>query len=167
MSNDTNFEFITGKIKLLKTAVMYSMSKSLVRLPNDIVNFVKIDEDGQLWFLAHFPSQYLSQCEREFPARLRFFRKGYDFFVEVSGKATIDSTIVEAGCEQVGGLETRRTVLVRMTMPNIEYTEPHARKEKSKLQLVLEKSYKWMLHHVGFAQTEPSVFGKILQSNRA
>jgi hypothetical protein len=163
MSTDLNLQFITEKIAVLRTAVMYSMSNSLVKLPNDIVNLVKIDDDGYLWFLAHLPSQSLSQCEREFPARLHFFRKGYDYYVEVSGKATIEDVIVEAGCKQVGNVDTRRTVLVKMTMPNIEYREPHARRDKSKIQLFMEKSYKWMLRNVGFPHTEGSVFGKIHQ----
>jgi hypothetical protein len=163
MYTDPNLQFIKEKMSLLRTAVMYSQSNSLIRLPNDIVNLVKIDEDGYLWFLAHFPSQSLNECERIFPARLHFFRKGYDFFVEVSGRASIEDIIVEAGCKQVGDLNTKRTVLVKMTMPNVEYREPHARKDKSKLQLLVEKSYKWMLKNVGFPHTEGSVFGKIHQ----
>lgn len=162
MYMDSNFQFICKKIEQLRTAVMYSMSNSLVRLPNDIVNFVKIDADGHLWFLAHLPSQSLSQCEKAFPARLHFFRKGYDYFVEVSGKATIADIITEASSDD--GLE-RRTVLLKMTMPNIEYREPHAKKEKSKLQLMVEKSYRWMLRNVGFPHTETSVLGKMRQSH--
>ncbi len=165
MRTDPNFQFISEKIALLRTAVMYSMSNSLVRLPNDIVNFVKIDEDGQLWFLAHFPSQSLVECERVFPARLHFFRKGYDYFIEVSGKATIEDITVVEGCNQVDGVGVKRTVLIKMTMPNVEYREPHARRDKSKLQVMVERSYKWMLRNVGFPHTEPSVFGKIHQSN--
>ncbi len=165
MNTDPNFQFISEKIAVLRTAVMYSMSNSLIKLPNDIVSLVKIDPEGQLWFLAHFPSQSLNECERVFPARLHFFRKGYDFYVEVSGRATIEDIIVEAGCKQVGDVQTKRTVMVKMTMPNIEYREPHARKEKSKLQVVVEKSYKWMLKNVGFPHTEDSVLGKIHQSH--
>jgi hypothetical protein len=163
MTTDTNLQFISKKIGLLQTAVMYSMSNSLIKLPNDIVNLVKIDEDGYLWFLAHLPSQSLSECERVFPVRLHFFRKGYDFFVEVSGKATIEDVVVEPGCKQLEDINTKRTVLVKMTMPNIEYREPHARREKTKLQIAIERSYKWMLKNVGLHYTEPSVFGKIHQ----
>ncbi len=163
MNTDPNFQFINEKINQLRSAVMYSMSNSLVKLPNDIVNLVKVDEEGQLWFLAHLPSQSLEECERDFPVRLHFFRKGFDFFVEVSGKASIESTIDEPLDTPDEALNAKRAVLVKMTMKNIEYREPHARKEKTRLQLMVEKSYKWMLRNVGFTHTQGSVFGKIHQ----
>ena len=156
MTTDPNFQFIREKIATLRTAVMYSMSNSLVKLPNDIVSLVKMDEEGQLWFLAHFPSQSLNECERSFPVRLHFFRKGHDFFVEVSGKATIESDLDEPGTDD------RTAVLVKMTMKNIEYREPHA-VSKTRLQVLVEKSYQWMLRHVGFAHHEGSVLSKIHQ----
>ena len=154
MTTDTNFRFISEKISQLRSAVMYSMSNSLVKLPNDIVTSVKVDEEGQLWFLSHSPSYYIKECEQVFPVRLHFFRKGYDFFVEVSGKATIVENISS---------DTQNSVLIRMTMSNIEYTEPHTLKEKTKLQLMAEKSYKWMLRNIGFQHTTGSVFGKLHQ----
>ena len=156
MTTDPNLQFIREKITQLRTAVMYSMSNSLVKLPNDIVSLVKMDEEGQLWFLAHFPSQSLSQCERVFPVRLHFFRKGHDYFVEVSGKATIESDMAEPAMEG----DNKTAVLVKMTMRNIEYKEPHA-VNKTRLQLLVEKSYQWMLRHVGFSHTEGSVFSKL------
>ncbi|MEP6648068.1 MAG: hypothetical protein ABJC12_13345 [Saprospiraceae bacterium] len=159
MNRDPNFQFICEKISLLRTAVMYSMSNSLVRMPNDIVKLVKVDEDGQLWFLAHFPVYSLQQCEKIFPVRLHFFRKGFDFFVEISGKATIESNIGDSSSKD--NANASRSVLVKMTMNNVEYREPHARKDKTKFQVIVERSYKWMLRNVGFDHTESSVFGKI------
>jgi len=140
---------------------MYSMSNSLVRLPNDIVTAVKVDEEGQLWFLSHSPAHLLKECEQVFPVRLHFFRKGYDFFVEVSGKATIMNNMSPSGVLYTEGENPKNAVLIKMTMANIEYTEPHAKREKTKLQLVAEKSYRWMLRNIGFQHTEGSVFSKL------
>ena len=156
MATDNNFRFISAKIAELRTAVMYSMSNELVKIPNDIVNYVNIDADGQLWFLSHLPPQLLSECEKTFPARLHFFRKGYDYFVEVSGKATVVSDIYSSE-------ETRdkNAVLIKMTMKNIEYREPHARREKTKMQLLVEKSYRWMLRNIGFPHSGESVLQKL------
>lgn len=166
MTTDTHLHFIQEKISELQNAVMYSMSKSLVRLPNDIVTYVKVDEEGQLWFLSHCPSHYLSECEQVFPARLHFFRKGVDFFVEVSGKATIVDKISflggAAGTKDINN--DKDAVLIRMTMSNIEYREPHAKKAKTKLELVAEKSYKWILRAAtGFSHTSAAVFSKLYQ----
>lgn len=160
MVTDSNFRFICDKIQELRTAVMYSMSNELVRLPNDIVTYVNIDEEGQLWFLSHLPPQLVSECEREFPARLHFFRKGYDYFIEVSGKAEIVSDISSDSENQ----ETN-AVLIKMTMRNVEYREPHARREKTKMQLALEKSYKWMLKNIGFSHSGESVLSKLHQTH--
>jgi hypothetical protein len=156
MVTDNNFRFICDKISELRTAVMYSMSNGLVRLPNDIVTYVNVDEEGQLWFLSHLPPQLLSECEREFPARLHFFRKGYDYFVEVSGKAVIVSDICSAGENK-----ENNAVLIKMEMHNVEYREPHAPREKTKIQLMVEKSYRWMLKNIGFSHSSDSVLRKL------
>jgi general stress protein 26 len=139
---------------------MYSMSNELVRLPNDIVTYVNIDDEGQLWFLSHLPQQLVSECEREFPARLHFFRKGYDYFIEVSGKATIVSDICSDGEKNESN-----AVLIKMTMRNVEYIEPHAKRDKSKMQLLVEKSYKWMLRNIGFSHSGDSVLTKLPQAH--
>ncbi len=154
MAIDNNLQFITEKVSLLRTAVMYSMSNELVKLPNDIVSYVNIDDEGQLWFLSHLPPQLLSECEREFPVRLHFFKKGYDFHVQVSGKATIVNDISQ---------DDTKAVLIKMTMKNIEYCEPHVAAEKTKIQVLAEKGYRWMLRHIGFQHTQTSVLSKLHQ----
>jgi hypothetical protein len=39
---------------------MYSSSDDLIRLPNNIVSAVNVDEEGQLWFAdrPYLPEQY-------------------------------------------------------------------------------------------------------------
>ncbi len=165
MTSDPNLQFITGKIATLRSAVMYSMSNSLVKLPNDIVTFLKVDEDGQLWFLSHLPSQSLNECEQVFPVRLHFFRKGYDFFVEVSGKATIMNNSFSDNSFNTPGLDNRKSVLIKMTMSNIEYTEPHANKSKTKIEQLAGKCYQWMLSNLGLHHSSGSVFDKMHQSH--
>lgn len=162
---DANLQFISEKITDLQNAVMYSMSKSLIKLPNDIVTAVKVDEEGQLWFLSHLPAQSLSACEQSFPARLKFFRKGRNFFVEVSGKATIVSKIPSAAnLDNYTGSMTKRkkAVLIKMTMSNIEYVEPRTQ-TRSKWQELAQKTYSWMLRNIAFHHPETSSFKKLNQ----
>ncbi len=169
MHSDPNLQFIREKIDQLRSAVMYSMSNSLIKLPNDIVTAVKIDEEGNLWFLSHLPAQSLNECEQSFPTRLRFFRKGYDFYVEVSGKATImkNNYYVSSPSStfEKGGIRNKRPLLIKMTMNNVEYLEPHAKKNKTILDLVVEKTYKWMLKHLSNHHSERSVLQKLHQSH--
>ena len=154
MTNDHHSGFIKEKIAELRTAVMYSMCSSLVKLPNDIVTFVSFDDEGHLWFLSHMPVQSLNECEQIFPARLHFFRKGYDYYVEISGKATIVSNSTSSEFSSIADVMNKKSVLIKMTMSNVEYTEPHA-KTKSSLMVVAEKSYKWMMKL--FALNQPFV----------
>ena len=154
MTNDNNFNFIKEKISELRTAVMYSLCDSVIKLPNDIVTYVSTDEEGHLWFLSHMPSQLVSECEQVFPARLHFFRKGYDYHIEVSGKATIVSNMSNEDFSSLPDVTNKKAVLIKMTMSNVEYTEPHTN-AKTRLQLMVEKSYKWMTK--AFLFNQPSI----------
>ena len=164
-ANDSNLQFIREKIYQLRSAIMYSMSNELVKIPNSIVTAVKVDEEGQLWFVSKSHLQNLAQCEQSFPVRLHFFRKGTNFFVVVSGKAFIvnnaDTTLNEHGF--VNG-NKEKPVLIKMSMSDIEYTEPEARREKNKLEIFLENSYKWLLHTIAFHRHSKSVFQKLQQN---
>jgi general stress protein 26 len=161
MDKDNNLEFIREKIYEIKSAVMYSMSNSLVKIPNSIITVVKVDNEGQLWFLCNPPSWQVDECEGVFPARLHFYRKGKFFHVEVSGKATIMSKEYDAYME--GG--NRKPVLIKMSMQNIEYTVVNERRPKTKFEMILENSYKWLLRTVAFPRTEKSVLSKLHQTH--
>lgn len=168
MAQDLHLEFIREKIHRLRTAVMYSMSDSIFRLPNDIVTALRVDEQGQLWFVcrAYFPET--EEQENSFPVRLRFYRKGVDFHVEVSGKATIVNTDypgANKGKDNKGSAKDQKFYLIRMSMVNIEYTEPHARKPKTKLETFLETGYKWFLRTAAYKTQSASVLAKLHQTN--
>src|SRR5215510_2063402 len=92
MAHDENLQFIREKICVLRNAVMYVSSDGLVKLGNDIVTAIKVDEEGQLWFVTNRPAQIVSECEQSFPARLRFYRKGIGYYLEISGRASIVSS---------------------------------------------------------------------------
>ena len=46
MSNDTNLQFIRERINQVRSAIMYSYSDDVIKLPNNIVSAVKVDEEG-------------------------------------------------------------------------------------------------------------------------
>lgn len=168
MSNDTNLQFVREKISQLRNAIMYVSAKGPVRLANDIITAIRVDEEGQLWFIANSPSQFVDECEQTFPARLRFYRKGVDFFMEVSGKATIVSNAscpayINSG-ENLVQYNSKK-ILVKMGMLNIEYTEPNSKKPKSKLESVIESCYHWFLLTVSVQHDSDSVLKKLRQTN--
>ncbi len=155
MAIDNNLQFIREKIYEIKTAVMYSMSNGVVRLPNSIVQVVKIDEEGNLWFVCTPSMRQLDPAECVFPARLHFYRKGKFFRVEVSGKATIMNN--EAVTTQPG----EKPLLIKMTMNNVEYNQAQEKRPKSKLETVVTDTYKWLLRTIAIPRQEKSVLSKL------
>ncbi len=157
MAIDTNLNIIREKIYKLGTAIMYSMSNEFSDLPNSIVKALKVDDEGQLWFAC--PRLLLCYYEKEqyFPARLHFYRKGIFYHLEVSGKATI---VKEKYFKKFARnfLRKEKMVLIKMSMNSIEYTEPYQRKEKNRLELLLDKAYNWLLHHVSVSPQESKTF---------
>ncbi len=154
MTIDSNLQFIREKIYRIRSAVMYSMSNALVKIPNNIVTAIKVDDEGQLWFLSKRPLQYVDQCEQNFPARLVFYRKGIPYYIEVSGSAMIVNNGYYIINATDGIVETReeKTVLIKMSMKDIEYTEPGEKKEKNRLERFLDESYKWLLPAITFSR---------------
>lgn len=155
MAVDTNLQFIREKIYEIKSAVMYSMSDGVVKLPNSIVSVVKVDDEGQLWFLCTPPRHRLEESECTFPARLHFYRKGKFFHVEVSGRATIINN--EFRENQV----TDKPLLIKMSMVNIEYNLVAEKKPKSKVELLFTDTYKWLLRTIALPRQERSVLSKM------
>ena len=161
MVNDTNLQFIREKIIQLRSAVMYDSGKGIVKLGNDIVTAIRVDDEGQLWFVTGNSSQRVEECEQSFPARLCFYRKGVGFSMEISGKATIANSNYpfDADSSQYQG-----KVLVKLEMKNIEYTEPHAKRAKNKVELALENCYSWFLRTVSVQHDSGSVLKKLRQT---
>ena len=46
MENDYKLSFIKNKLQQIKSAVMYTTNSNVARLPNDIVEFESVDDDG-------------------------------------------------------------------------------------------------------------------------
>ena len=99
---------------------MYATNGNIVRLPNDIVEFESVDDDGLLWFSAHIPRQWVKAYELHFPAKLLFYRKGVDYYVEITGTAVVvNKQDVMYGTNNIEGGK----LLLKMVPYYIEYTE--------------------------------------------
>src|SRR5258708_33563719 len=73
----------------LQSALFFTETASLLKLPTHIVSDVEIDILGRIWFVIPKPVQQIEEFEKEIPAKLDFFKKGKDFFVKVKGKASL------------------------------------------------------------------------------
>ncbi len=91
MLTSNNLDFLREKINELRSALFFNTGNAVLRLPTSIITTLKMDEAGQVWFFVNRPEQYLHEFDKEFPARLDFFRKGKRFFLQLTGKAYIVS----------------------------------------------------------------------------
>lgn len=80
---------IRQKIDGLKTAIMYSTSNDVLKLPTHIVHTLKVDDNGCLWFIVPKPSQHITAFENKFPVELQYFKKGSPDVINVHGAAQI------------------------------------------------------------------------------
>jgi len=120
MENDYKLMFIKNKLQQIKSAVMYVTNSNIGRLPNDLVEFESVDEDGLLWFSAHIPRNWVKAYELHFPAKLIFYRKGVDYYVEITGTAVVvNKQDVMHGTNNMEGGK----LLLKMVPYYIEYTE--------------------------------------------
>ncbi len=143
MNHDFNLRLIREKIYETHSAIMYNLSNDIVRLPNNIVNVVEVDDDGQLWFLCDKPSYHPDQYPEVFPVRLHFYRKGKPFHIEVSGPAEIANSFRNE--EEI--LANRW--FIKMKMKNITYTEAQ---EKANINVMpwINKAYRFLASHLSF-----------------
>ena len=155
MAVDGNLQFIRERIYEIRSAVMYSMSEGVVKLPNSIVSVVKVDDEGNIWFVCSPPLRRLEASECVFPARLHFYRKGISFHVEVSGAATIINQ------EFSENKTIDKPLLIRMSMTNVQYCAVAEKKPKSKMEILLTDTYKWLLRTVAIPRQDRSILSKL------
>lgn len=92
----TELETLKSKIMELQSALFFTESKSIVKLPTHVISDVELDSEGHLWFVIPRPAMHIDAFEKETPAKLDFFRKGKDFFVKIRGIAHLQTDLREA-----------------------------------------------------------------------
>src|ERR1700754_887659 len=80
---------LKSKIMDLQSALFFTESASIVKLPTHVISDVEVDGEGNIWFVIPKPTMHIEAFEKEMPAKLDFFKKGMDFFVKVRGVATL------------------------------------------------------------------------------
>ena len=86
-SQEIQTGILKSKIMELQSALFFTESASILKLPTHVISDVEMDEEGQIWFVIPRPMQQIEAFEKEIPAKLDFFKKGKDFFVKITGTA--------------------------------------------------------------------------------
>ena len=140
---------------------MYSMSNELIKVPNCLITLLRMDEEGHMWFQCQAP--IVQANEQNFPARLHFFRKGLNYFIDVSGSASIVDT-ADQDHDETTEDSKNRLVLLKLNVNNIEYTEPEG-KMKTWFNEWIEKSYNWIISHLIIPPNQKSFLTKLPHTN--
>ena len=73
MQANQQLNFLKEKIQEIGSAIFFNQSDSVLKLPTSIVDTVKVDDFGLVWFYVQKPKQDLREFDKEFPVRLDFF----------------------------------------------------------------------------------------------
>ena len=123
-TNDENLNFLKEKISDIRIALFKSEINSELQLPNNIVQIIKLEEDGTVWFFTSCVRDQAENIDRSFYAYLDFHKKGTDCRLQVSGKAVIindeDELILQSNYSKT---TSSKLLLVKMKIMQAEYFE--------------------------------------------
>lgn len=151
MIQDMTVTFLSEKVKELENALFMSESNALVSLPTHIVRVTEVDEEGNIWFIIPKPTQVVESFSKEMPAKLDFFKKGKEFFVKVSGIASIIWSADEMEQTKLirqyaGSFEKDNVVAVRVKVEYSEYINKNNKPSSNPFLNVGTQVYNWLLN---------------------
>lgn len=144
-----NLVFLQEKIQELRSALFFNTSNAVLKFPTCVVQVMKVDEAGQIWFFVNRPEQYLHEFDREFPARLNFFKKGKPFYLHMTGKAFIVTDPEELNdvinvTDEVRQNAMNHYVLIKFKIIHAEFYD-RSEQANTMLQKVRTSVSKWLL----------------------
>ena len=89
LTKDENLLFLENKIQEIKMAMFKAETNSELQLPNNIVQAIKTDSHGNVWFFTSCNGAYVNNIDKNFFATLDFYQKGRDTRLRISGNASI------------------------------------------------------------------------------
>jgi len=135
--------FLQNRIMELQQALFYDESQSVLKFPTSIINVLHADDVDQIWFMVNRPLQHLNEFEKEFRARLDFFKKGKDYYLHVVGKACVVGDPEEINNVEVLDNESRKLASSSMALIRMKITKTYyypIKKQASKPEPALIKS---------------------------
>lgn len=123
--HDENLIFLKEKINDIKIALFKSEINSELQLPNNIIQTLKVEDDGTIWFFTSCTGEHAQNISKSFYAYLDFYKKGTECRLQVSGKASVvedddESFLVMSNYSKS---TASRLVLIKMKIMQAEYFE--------------------------------------------
>ncbi len=123
--DEDHLAFIKQRVESMKIALFKADIHSVLQLPSNVVQVLKVEDDGTLFFISSCSGEYVKMIESSFYAYLDFYKKGSGCPLKIGGSATI----VEYDPEFSPGLVSYSTnlagrlVLIKMKITHAECFE--------------------------------------------
>jgi|SRR6185312_11137001 len=138
---------LKSRIRELQSALFFTESKSIVKLPTHVISDVELDSDGQIWFVIPKPAMHIEAYEREIPAKLDFFKKGKDFFVKIRGIAYLQADTAEANAalseEMRRKMNDETVIAVKVKVENTDMVDNSPKPSQNWLQMSRSQLSSW------------------------
>lgn len=138
---------VQRKIMELQSALFFTESASIIKLPTHVISEVEIDEEGNLWFAIPKPVQHIDAFDKEIPAKLDFFKKGLEFFVKVRGTAHLligaDDISSEVSAEMRERMLDERSLGVMVRVAEMELIDNSPKTTQNWLQSSRSQLSSW------------------------
>jgi len=89
MTRDLTIPFLQEKIQELQSALFFAELNSLLTIPTHVITAEVVDDAAQIWFVVPNRGLAANEFDKEFSAKLDFFKKGKDFYIKIKGIANI------------------------------------------------------------------------------
>ena len=84
-----NIEFLRKKIVEIKTALFRSESDADLKLPDNIIRTLRVEDDGTVWFFTTCNGNYARFINKPFYATLAYYKKDTGCSIQLGGNATV------------------------------------------------------------------------------
>lgn len=124
-AQDENLGFLKDKISDIKIALFKSEIDSELTLPNNIIQTLRVEEDGTIWFFTTCKGNYARFLDKSFYAYLSYYKKDTGCRLQLGGKARIVDNSYEGllSSGEDNDAEGYTSVLVKMKIMQAEYFE--------------------------------------------
>lgn len=150
---DENLHFLKSKISEIKFAIFKSEINSELQLPNNIIQVLQVDDEGQVWFLTSCKHNQKLEINPSFYAYLDFHKKGTDCKLQICGKAEIVEDQDESFLSKSNYSKStvNQLLLIKMKIIQAEYFENKTAENiswKEKLKYTLSSMFYNPAHRV-------------------
>jgi len=136
---------LKSKIMELQSALFFTESLSIIKLPTHVISDVVVDEAGNIWFVIPKPAMHIDAYEMEMPAKLDFFKKGMDFFVKARGTAfLLTNTDVDGMPEEMKKMmQDEQVIGVKVNVANSDLVDNTPKPSQNWLQASRSQLSSW------------------------